>query len=198
MLFPVFAQAREKARQIDCVSNMKQLGTAIQMYMMDYDSQYPPQDHLYIDTSSGSPPFWMDVAYGVPDWYNSPYANWAFAIYTYVKAPGVYVCKSSRGWTQNSNTSMYPLTYVYNGFAAARSDASVPEVSRFILLWDYRYETSYAVANPVPGGWAWYEGWAPHPAQYNCLYFDTHVKNKPEMQFRSDITGLPANNPFEF
>src|SRR5438094_10304468 len=37
ILFPVFAQAREKARAISCLSNMKQLGTAEQMYMQDYD-----------------------------------------------------------------------------------------------------------------------------------------------------------------
>jgi prepilin-type N-terminal cleavage/methylation domain-containing protein/prepilin-type processing-associated H-X9-DG protein len=197
MLFPVFAQAREKARQIDCVSNMRQLGMAIRMYNQDYDELYPPQDHLYLDCNPTCP-FWMDVAYGVPDWYGSPYGNWANAIYSYVKAPGVYVCKSSRGWTQNSNTKMYPLTYVYNGFAAARSDAAVPEPTRFVLLWDYRYQTSYAVADPVPGGWAWYEGWAPHPNQYNCAYFDGHVKNRQEQQFGADITNLPPNNPFEF
>ncbi|CEK16602.1 prepilin-type N-terminal cleavage/methylation domain-containing protein [Chthonomonas calidirosea] len=37
ILFPVFAQAREKARAISCLSNMKQLATAEQMYTQDYD-----------------------------------------------------------------------------------------------------------------------------------------------------------------
>lgn len=37
ILFPVFAQAREKARQISCLSNMRQMGTAFQMYWQDYD-----------------------------------------------------------------------------------------------------------------------------------------------------------------
>src|SRR5262245_13630282 len=36
ILFPVFAQAREKARQTSCLSNMKQLGTAFMMYVQDY------------------------------------------------------------------------------------------------------------------------------------------------------------------
>lgn len=40
ILFPVFAQAREKARQTSCLSNMKQLGTSIMMYVQDYDEQY--------------------------------------------------------------------------------------------------------------------------------------------------------------
>ena len=37
ILFPVFAQAREKARQTSCASNLKQLGTAFLMYTQDYD-----------------------------------------------------------------------------------------------------------------------------------------------------------------
>jgi prepilin-type processing-associated H-X9-DG protein len=41
ILFPVFAQAREKARQISCLSNLKQIGTATMMYMQDYDETYP-------------------------------------------------------------------------------------------------------------------------------------------------------------
>jgi len=41
ILFPVFAQAREKARQATCVSNLKQLGTACVMYAQDYDESYP-------------------------------------------------------------------------------------------------------------------------------------------------------------
>src|SRR5438552_3768451 len=49
MLMPVFAQARESARKTDCLSNMRQLGMALQMYMGDYDELYPAQDHLYSD-----------------------------------------------------------------------------------------------------------------------------------------------------
>jgi len=42
ILFPVFAQAREKARQTTCASNLKQIGTAFMMYVQDYDETYPP------------------------------------------------------------------------------------------------------------------------------------------------------------
>ena len=41
ILFPVFAQAREKARQIACLSHAKQIGTATMMYTQDYDEMYP-------------------------------------------------------------------------------------------------------------------------------------------------------------
>jgi prepilin-type N-terminal cleavage/methylation domain-containing protein/prepilin-type processing-associated H-X9-DG protein len=45
ILFPVFAQAREKARQAMCQSNLKQLGTAFMMYIQDYDETFPPTDY---------------------------------------------------------------------------------------------------------------------------------------------------------
>jgi prepilin-type N-terminal cleavage/methylation domain-containing protein len=45
ILFPVFAQARDKARQATCLSNMKQLGTAQTMYTQDYDETYPQAYH---------------------------------------------------------------------------------------------------------------------------------------------------------
>ncbi len=41
ILFPVFARAREKARQTSCLSNMKQIATATEMYTQDYDECYP-------------------------------------------------------------------------------------------------------------------------------------------------------------
>jgi len=41
ILFPVFAQAREKARQTSCSSNLRQIGIAAMMYVQDYDETYP-------------------------------------------------------------------------------------------------------------------------------------------------------------
>jgi prepilin-type N-terminal cleavage/methylation domain-containing protein len=42
ILFPVFAQAREKARSASCLSNQKQIALAFSMYSQDYDETYPP------------------------------------------------------------------------------------------------------------------------------------------------------------
>lgn len=41
ILFPVFAQAREKARQTSCLSNMRQVGLGFKMYTQDYDETFP-------------------------------------------------------------------------------------------------------------------------------------------------------------
>jgi len=72
ILFPVFAQARDKARQSTCVSNLKQLGTASLMYAQDYDGHYVP-------------------------WYGDGRAKgqgWSVSIMPYVKNEGVFVCPS--------------------------------------------------------------------------------------------------------
>src|SRR5262245_30858103 len=45
ILFPVFAQAREKARAAGCLSNTKQMGIAISMYAQDYDETLPFGGH---------------------------------------------------------------------------------------------------------------------------------------------------------
>ena len=42
ILFPVFAQAREKARQSACLSNEKQMGLALMAYAQDFDERFPP------------------------------------------------------------------------------------------------------------------------------------------------------------
>src|SRR5579862_2012768 len=46
ILFPVFAQAREKARATACLSNEKQIGLGIQAYAQDYDDTSPPYETL--------------------------------------------------------------------------------------------------------------------------------------------------------
>jgi len=45
ILFPVFAQAREKARAITCISNLKQIGLGMMMYVQDYDETYPQNQY---------------------------------------------------------------------------------------------------------------------------------------------------------
>jgi prepilin-type N-terminal cleavage/methylation domain-containing protein/prepilin-type processing-associated H-X9-DG protein len=53
ILFPVFAQAREKARGISCLSNLKQSATATLMYVQDYDETFPMS--LFVDFEGTGP-----------------------------------------------------------------------------------------------------------------------------------------------
>jgi prepilin-type N-terminal cleavage/methylation domain-containing protein/prepilin-type processing-associated H-X9-DG protein len=52
ILFPVFAQAREKARALSCLSNVRQMGTAMLQYTQDYDETYPIL--VYPHTATGT------------------------------------------------------------------------------------------------------------------------------------------------
>ncbi|HZO86910.1 MAG TPA: DUF1559 domain-containing protein [Chthonomonadaceae bacterium] len=45
ILFPVFAQAREQARQAACLSNGRQIGLGLNLYLQDYDEKFPPADY---------------------------------------------------------------------------------------------------------------------------------------------------------
>src|SRR5438045_1233710 len=65
ILFPVFAQAREKARQSACLSNQKQIGVALSLYVQDYDETLPSsKSHgawwTKADAKTWPPPFARD------------------------------------------------------------------------------------------------------------------------------------------
>src|ERR1051326_5958910 len=70
ILFPVFAQAREKARQTSCLSNEKQLGLAVMQYLQDYDELLPTGTAEYC---------WQDPNGQYPPecWNSAPGAGWA-------------------------------------------------------------------------------------------------------------------------
>src|SRR4051812_7063349 len=61
ILFPVFAQAREKARAISCISNTKQIGLGLMMYSQDYDEQLVPAWIGYPTVGFPGNARWMDV-----------------------------------------------------------------------------------------------------------------------------------------
>ena len=73
ILFPVFAIAREKARQTSCTSNLKQLGLGVLQYVQDYDEYYPAGQFA--------------TQYG-------PGCGWVGQIYPYVKSNALFTCPS--------------------------------------------------------------------------------------------------------
>lgn len=76
ILFPVFAQAREKARQATCLSNMKQFGLAHDMYTQDYDETLVPAIQWQEDRSRTR--YWYEL------------------IQPYLKNTGVFFCPSDK------------------------------------------------------------------------------------------------------
>jgi prepilin-type N-terminal cleavage/methylation domain-containing protein len=55
ILFPVFSQAREKARQATCISTLKQIGMGLLQYLQDYDERFPPHQHGNWNAGSSRP-----------------------------------------------------------------------------------------------------------------------------------------------
>jgi prepilin-type N-terminal cleavage/methylation domain-containing protein/prepilin-type processing-associated H-X9-DG protein len=75
LLFPVFAQAREKARQTTCASNLRQLGAAVLMYAQDWDEQLPLAAYSRSATD---------------------FVTWAELTLPYTRSPAIWYCPSSR------------------------------------------------------------------------------------------------------
>jgi prepilin-type N-terminal cleavage/methylation domain-containing protein len=108
ILFPVFAQAREKARGASCLSNIKQLTLGMMMYSQDYDETFPEWrwDQNYSTN-------WGDKGWYSP---NNATTIWYYAIYPYVKNGKVYSCPSAttkvrfrdNGWFVYDNTGAQP------------------------------------------------------------------------------------------
>ncbi|BDI31207.1 hypothetical protein CCAX7_32580 [Capsulimonas corticalis] len=92
ILFPVFAKAREKARQISCSSNLKQLSLGLLQYVQDNDETFP---------ASG----WLGIGMG-----------WAGKMYPYIKSTGVFHCPDDPTGvtTDASGNTLYPVSYGLN------------------------------------------------------------------------------------
>lgn len=84
ILFPVFAQAREKARQTSCLSNTKQIGLGLIMYVQDFDERMPG-DLPQIPSINNSPTAPNDY------WSREPYDS---QLTPYIKSTGIFTCPS--------------------------------------------------------------------------------------------------------
>ncbi len=102
ILFPVFAKAREKARQTSCLSNVKQMGLAAMMYIQDYDEIFFPR----CTGTWGQP--------GAVYWYPRSTAEPGL-IMPYVKNMQVFICPSEqtrRGYGYNIGLGFVELARV--------------------------------------------------------------------------------------
>jgi prepilin-type N-terminal cleavage/methylation domain-containing protein/prepilin-type processing-associated H-X9-DG protein len=92
MLFPVFARARESARKIQCLSNVKNIATAIQMYLTDYD-RFPPGEHRQEVIDYFASQGVTDCSLRV-NWAN-PYLRFPVVLDEYVRNRDVWHCPTA-------------------------------------------------------------------------------------------------------
>lgn len=125
ILFPVFAQAREKARQTSCVSNMRQQGLAMAMYVQDYEG-FPQHSAPSSQT---------------------PRTKWADLTYPYVKNEQIYLCSSlpkelqGKAFVHNPRAFFggYGYNYQYLGnsrFPFTAADAAITAPAETVVIAD--------------------------------------------------------------
>jgi prepilin-type N-terminal cleavage/methylation domain-containing protein/prepilin-type processing-associated H-X9-DG protein len=123
ILFPVFAQAREKARSSTCLSNQKQIGLAFGMYGQDYDETFPP-------------PVLTDKGTGVESW-------WQDLVRPYIKANnvgGILTCPSA---------STSGFAYSMNGAVGNQALAFISKPAETILTADACQGNAAPLIDPV-------------------------------------------------
>ncbi|MCS6775180.1 MAG: prepilin-type N-terminal cleavage/methylation domain-containing protein [Chloroherpetonaceae bacterium] len=163
ILFPVFAQAREKARQTSCLSNTKQLGTGFMMYIQDYDELFP----LAFGKSAVTNQWLWNFNHAVPenwrpdvgpsDFRFSTYpVHWSNSTQPYIKNYQLLACPSGPEVRLNVNyAALVPparVSYTYNGLLMQYPQAGINQVSRIPLLWEGRGKAAvlgFALSNPA-------------------------------------------------
>ncbi len=211
ILFPVFARAREKARQSSCLSNVKQLTLGFMMYVQDYDEMFP---------NAGYDTWWYGAVYGGNSRPRDPNQNWPAEIYPYVANRQIFRCPSLRKGDTNyvANAQLTSPGYFTTGDPASRPPLALGEIVKdcasVVLLADIgNYFTNYIPASmdwPYgPLGGEWYENppaydYTPglhHNGGSNMGFTDGHAKwvKGPETYIitmtYNGITWNPTNLP---
>jgi prepilin-type N-terminal cleavage/methylation domain-containing protein len=162
ILFPVFAQAREKARQTACLSNLKQLGTAFLMYAQDYDETLPA---VKFGNNAANGESWPWAVWpGSVDW-NGVFTH---AVMPYFKNKDILQCPSATRtarWSGTNGISYGYSEYLYNfsqnyskladltrTSAGVASIALVGECYTSGIFNDWEGAGPALPAGPAPGG----------------------------------------------
>jgi len=163
ILFPVFARAREKARQTACLNNVKQLATSTLMYIQDYDEMFYGNNNA-------------PCTYTLPGGGISPSLNmlWPYQLYAYVKNAQVFNCPSSQQrWDPNAYDATFG--YGFNDLYLNRVALAVCQVpAEQIMLADSTYylvdwDTSATGDNHTFPATVHNDG-------ANCAFVDGHAK----------------------
>lgn len=179
ILFPVFAQAKAAAKKASCLSNMKQLGTAVKLYINDSDDVLP-------GTAAASP------GAGLPLGFMDPAApqNWGAEIYPYVKNLNVYVCTATTAQSTQSvpsnKSGAGKSSYFFNGGLDYVSETSIGRPAEAMVL--HEAGEVRGSADEAPYEWDknlhlcnnyevyWFD--AVHNKGGNLAYVDGHARYK--------------------
>lgn len=119
LIFPVFSRAREQGRTASCSSNLKQIGTSIELYLQDYDQTYPMS--RFPDATHTSTVCTGLAGVMVSANLEGTGYNWKRATFPYIKNKAVLRCpsnpKADDGDESNTAhpTDPFPNSYAVNG-----------------------------------------------------------------------------------
>jgi prepilin-type N-terminal cleavage/methylation domain-containing protein/prepilin-type processing-associated H-X9-DG protein len=165
ILFPVFSQAREKARQTACLNNSRQYATATLMYLQDYDETFP--ESAYMNGSCVATFYWAVQPYVKNDQITRcPTEDEAMSVQALVGAP----CANTPPF------SSYVVNHAVfvNGFYPGAVPAALGEISRpadTVMTYDGN------TANGAGPGLQVQLVQARHQENFNASFVDGHVKN---------------------
>lgn len=180
ILFPVFARARMKAQQANCISNLKQIGIAFRMYQQDYDGYCHPH-------RNGA--FWPeDRAWSSNDLY------WGAFYDPYIKNRQIWRCPSMKEVDLYGGTAeqVANTTYGLNGYVTSNGGTwnNFDKPAETILChdsWEQRMDDNGDMLCPASGQTLNLTQWRAYPtrvAEYwrhtdscNVLWYDGHAKN---------------------
>ncbi|MCW3095574.1 MAG: prepilin-type N-terminal cleavage/methylation domain [Chthonomonadaceae bacterium] len=182
ILFPVFAQAREKARQTSCLSNNKQIGLATMMYIQDYDETFPSEPWYNNNPGDGVPV----LGSGDP---GASANNYKDELTPYIKTQQIWICPTNQP-NGSLNTAPPNLGYHMNGNVITRTglaQAAISSVSSLFIMRESGrgYVFNRAYLRPIPGYCddvvAYEQGnpttnYMPHLKGYNLAFSDGHGK----------------------
>jgi prepilin-type N-terminal cleavage/methylation domain-containing protein/prepilin-type processing-associated H-X9-DG protein len=164
ILFPVFATAKEKAKQTSCLSNNKQMGTSFQLYITDYDDRYPMAYGTMSNGTAWRWNFWHAVPHNWRADQGAAYAeemkyHWSNSIYPYIQNWGIYACPSGPEtrlavtYVQPAGTPMpRPATYAYNGILHTFNASGIVSPAELIVSWEGRGKAQvlgFALSSPA-------------------------------------------------
>ncbi len=210
ILFPVFSKVRERARQINCVSNLKQIGLGFIQYNQDNEGAFPSISDKASDDSGCAPGIGWVTANG----------GYAVLIYPYIKAGGVFHCPSAespfwvsgnpQGWCGTPDPTytaamkqdapqgvsyMYKKAIEIGPWQAKHpiTEGEFPLPSQSFVVYEYaswhmnRNATIWATNSTVPN--------VASQMALNCLFVDGHVKQVKGSEFRHLVYGAQIGWP---
>jgi prepilin-type N-terminal cleavage/methylation domain-containing protein/prepilin-type processing-associated H-X9-DG protein len=164
ILFPVFAQARAKARQTACLSNEKQLGLAMLQYVQDYDETFPQ------GLVNAKPP---STSGGYP---TGAGIGWAGAIASYIKNTDVLTCPDDPTTiTNNSGTpaaGTVVCSYGLNQYLPSIGQADVVAPTSTVLMCEVLGNTAI-LSSPTENAWG-HNNWVVSPVVDGWGYGDKY------------------------